>query len=69
MINSQIGKLRIGEGKIDDRAQPVALNLLSDEMAEDLGNREYAHCKPERLAADTAVKAVEKMSPIHRLQR
>ena len=60
------GKFRIGEGKIDDRAQPVALNLLGDEMAEYLGDREHAHRKPERLAADAAVKAVEKVSPIHR---
>ena len=60
------GEFRIGEGEIDDGAQPVALDLLGDEMADDLGGRHHAHRDPERLAADAAVKAVEKIGPIHR---
>ena len=58
-------EFRIGEGEIDNGAEPVALDLFGDEMAHDLGDRQHAHRDPERLAADAAVKAVEKIRPIH----
>ena len=57
------GEFRIGEGEIDDGAQPVALDLVGDEMADNLGDRQHAHRDPECLAADAAVKAVEKIEP------
>ena len=63
------GEFRIGEGEIDDGAQPVAFDLIGDEMAENLGDRHHAHRDPERLAADAAVKAVEEVGPIHRRNR
>ena len=56
----------IGEGEIDDGAQPVALDLFGEKMAENLGNRQCRHRDPERLAADAAVETVEEIGPIHR---
>ena len=59
------GEFRIGEREIDDGAQPVALDLLGDEMTGNLGGHHHAERDPERLAADAAVEAVEEIGPIH----
>ena len=53
------GEFRIGEGEIDDGAEPVSLNLLGDQMAENFADGQYGHRDPECLAADAAVKTVE----------
>ena len=63
------GEFRIGENEIDDGAEPLALHAFGDEMGDDLGDSQRTHRDPERLAADAAVKAVEKVGPIHRHAR
>ena len=60
------GELGIGERKIDDGGQPLALKFIGDKMNNDLDDSQHAHRNPERLAADTAVKAVKEIGPIHR---
>ena len=58
-------KFRIGEGEIDNSAEPIALDLFGEEMRDQFGERQCAHCQPERLAADAAVEPVEQINPIH----
>ena len=36
-------EFRIGEGEIDDGAEPVALDLLGDEMRDQFGDGQHAH--------------------------
>ena len=60
------GEFGIGEGEIDDGAQPLALNLLGDEMKDQLDRGEHNHPDPEHLAADAAMESVEEIRPIDR---
>ena len=41
------GEFRIGVSQIDDRAEPVALDLFGEDMAENLGDRERSDPDPE----------------------
>ena len=53
-------EFRIGEGQIDNGAEPVALDLFGDDIAEDLRHDERGHRDPKRLAADAAVKLLRR---------
>ena len=58
-------EFRIGEGEIDDGGQPFAFDLIGNHVEEDFDGDHRAHRNPERLAADAAVEAVEKIEPVH----